>query len=70
MLIFSSYFFKDLMKNKDLFEKQTSYFTIGIIAFVTNFFDTLGIGVFIRYLSNSFLPNYDGFFIFSLPRHQ
>ena len=45
-LIFSSYFFKDLIKNKDSFEKQTSYFTTGIIGFVTNFFDTLGIGSF------------------------
>ena len=45
-LIFSGYFVKDLIKNKNNFEKQTSYVTTGIIGFITNFFDTLGIGSF------------------------
>ena len=45
-LIFFSYLFKDLIKNKDTLEKQTSYFMTGIIGFVTNFFDTLWIGSF------------------------
>ena len=45
-LVFSGYFVKDLIKNKDRLEKQTSYVTTGIIGFITNFFDTLGIGSF------------------------
>ena len=45
-LVFSGYFVKDLIKNKNNFEKQTSYVTTGIIGFITNFFDTLGIGSF------------------------
>ena len=45
-LIIYSYFFKDLIKNKDSLEKQNSYFMTGIIVFVTNFFDKLWIGGF------------------------
>ena len=45
-LVFSGYFVKVFIKNKNNFEKQTSYVTTGIIGFITNFFDTLGIGSF------------------------
>lgn len=39
-------FFKDLTRNKNNFEKQSNFTTSGFIGFVTNFFDTLGIGSF------------------------
>ena len=45
-LIFSAFFFKDLINHKENFEKHTSYLTTSIIGFITNFFDTLGIGSF------------------------
>ena len=45
-LIFSAFFFKDLINHKEDFEKQTSYLTTSVIGFITNFFDTLGIGSF------------------------
>ena len=44
--IFSSYLFKDLANNKYRFENQTSFLITSIIGFITNFFDTLGIGSF------------------------
>ena len=44
--IFSTYLFKDLAYNKYRFEKQTSFLITSIIGFITNFFDTLGIGSF------------------------
>ena len=37
---------KDLLENKDNLEVETNYVTVGFIGFVTNFFDTLGIGSF------------------------
>lgn len=37
---------KDLRKNKDKFEQDSSWGKTGLIGFVTNFFDTLGIGSF------------------------
>jgi len=43
---FAGYFFKDLAANKDSLEKQTNFATAAGIGFVTNFFDTLGIGSF------------------------
>ncbi|AZR74639.1 permease [Anoxybacter fermentans] len=39
-------FSRDLIKNKDKLEKDTQWVTSGLIGFVTNFFDTLGIGSF------------------------
>lgn len=39
-------FTKDLRKNKDKFEQDSSWGKTGLIGFVTNFFDTLGIGSF------------------------
>lgn len=36
----------DVNKNKDNLEPETNFITSGIIGFVTNFFDTLGIGSF------------------------
>ena len=42
--IFSTYLFKDLANNKYRFENQTSFLITSIIGFITNFFDTLGIG--------------------------
>ena len=44
--IFSTYLFKDLANNKYRFESQTSFLITSIIGFITNFFDTLGIGSF------------------------
>ena len=44
--IFSTYLFKDLANNKYRFENQTSFLITSIIGFITNFFDTLGIGSF------------------------
>ena len=43
---FSTYLFKDLANNKYRFENQTSFLITSIIGFITNFFDTLGIGSF------------------------
>jgi len=43
---FAGYFFKDLSANKDSLEKHTNFATAASIGFVTNFFDTLGIGSF------------------------
>jgi uncharacterized membrane protein YfcA len=43
---FAGYFFKDLLANKDSLEKRTNFATAAGIGFVTNFFDTLGIGSF------------------------
>jgi len=43
---FAGYFFKDLSANKDSLEKHTNFATASGIGFVTNFFDTLGIGSF------------------------
>lgn len=43
---FLGYFVKDLNTNKDQMEKETNFVTSGIIGFITNFFDTLGIGSF------------------------
>ena len=45
-LVFSAFFLKDLINYKDSFEKQTSYLTTSVIGFITNLFDTLGIGSF------------------------
>ena len=44
--IFSTYLFNDLANNKYRFENQTSFLITSIIGFITNFFDTLGIGSF------------------------
>ena len=44
--IFSTYLFIDLANNKYRFENQTSFLITSIIGFITNFFDTLGIGSF------------------------
>lgn len=44
-LISSFMLAKDVIKNKDKFE-ENSWFKLGIIGFVTNFFDALGIGSF------------------------
>ena len=44
--IFSTYLLKDLANNKYRFENQTSFLITSIIGFITNFFDTLGIGSF------------------------
>ena len=44
--IFSIYLFKDLANHKYKFENQTSFLITSIIGFITNFFDTLGIGSF------------------------
>lgn len=43
---FGVVFAKDLVENKDNLEKETNFVTSGIIGFVVNFFDTLGIGSF------------------------
>lgn len=43
---FAVVFGKDLVKHKDQFEEETSSAITGIIGFVVNFFDTLGIGSF------------------------
>jgi uncharacterized membrane protein YfcA len=43
---FSGYFFKDLLANKDCLEEHTNFATAAGIGFITNFFDTLGIGSF------------------------
>lgn len=43
---FAVVFGLDLSKKKDQMEKETNFLTSGIIGFVTNFFDTLGIGSF------------------------
>ena len=44
--IFSIYLYKDLADHKYRLEKQTSFLITSIIGFITNFFDTLGIGSF------------------------
>lgn len=43
---FSIFFFKDAMKNKDSLNNNNSWVKLGILGFVFNFFDTLGIGSF------------------------
>ncbi|MFS8541577.1 MAG: sulfite exporter TauE/SafE family protein, partial [Tissierellales bacterium] len=43
---FSVVFGRDLNKHKNELEKETSFAITGIIGFVVNFFDTLGIGSF------------------------
>ena len=43
---FSFEFVKDVSKHKDNLETETNFLTAGIIGFITNFFDTLGIGSF------------------------
>ena len=43
---FAVVFGKDLAKHKDQLEEDTSFAITGIIGFVVNFFDTLGIGSF------------------------
>ena len=43
---FSFEFVKDVAKHKDNLETETNFLTAGIIGFITNFFDTLGIGSF------------------------
>lgn len=43
---FGVVFAKDLVEHKDNLEKETNFVTSGIIGFVVNFFDTLGIGSF------------------------
>ena len=43
---FAVVFGKDLVKHKDQFEEETSSAITGIIGFVVNFFDTLGMGSF------------------------
>jgi uncharacterized membrane protein YfcA len=45
-IVFSGYFFKDLSAHKANLEKETRFVTAAGIGFVTNFFDTLGIGSF------------------------
>ena len=45
-LIFSIYLLKDLAKQQYRLEHQTSFMITSIIGFITNFFDTLGIGSF------------------------
>ena len=45
-LAFLAVFVKDLLAKKDQWEKDTSFVVSGAIGFVTNFFDTLGIGSF------------------------
>lgn len=45
-IFFLGFFIKDLTQNKDKYEKGTSFLVSGIIGFVVNFFDTLGIGSF------------------------
>jgi len=39
-------FSRDMLKHKDNLESDTNFVTSGIIGFITNFFDTLGIGSF------------------------
>lgn len=41
-----SYFAYDCIKHKDDFDKDTSFVKTGIIGFIVNFFDPLGIGAF------------------------
>ncbi len=62
---FLYYAVKDLNANKDNFDKKTNVFITGIIAFVTNFFDALGIGSFapltallrmFKQIDNKYLP--------------
>ena len=43
---FTVVFGKDVLKHKDNLETETNLVTSGIIGFITNFFDTLGIGSF------------------------
>ncbi len=43
---FSVVFGRDIVKHKDQLEEETSTVVTGIIGFVVNFFDTLGIGSF------------------------
>lgn len=43
---FTVVFGKDVMQNKDNLEPETNLVTSGVIGFITNFFDTLGIGSF------------------------
>lgn len=43
---FTVVFGKDVLKHKDNLENETNLVTSGIIGFITNFFDTLGIGSF------------------------
>ena len=43
---FGVVFAKDLVEHKDNLEKETNFVTSGIIGFVVNFIDTLGIGSF------------------------
>jgi len=43
---FAGYFLKDLLAKKDNLEKETNFAIAAGIGFVTNFFDTLGIGSF------------------------
>lgn len=45
-LAFVVVFVKDIVDNKDKLEKNTNWIITGIIGFVVNFFDTLGIGSF------------------------
>ncbi|MGL5439789.1 MAG: sulfite exporter TauE/SafE family protein [Filifactoraceae bacterium] len=45
-LWFGFVFIKDFMEHKDKLEKDRSWVKTGIIGFVVNFFDTLGIGSF------------------------
>lgn len=45
-IAFLAVFVKDLMANKDTWEKNTSFAVTSVIGFVVNFFDTLGIGSF------------------------
>jgi len=45
-VFFSVIFIKDLVANKDNFEKETSFGISAVIGAVVNFFDTLGIGSF------------------------
>jgi len=46
VLSFAGYFFKDLSANKDNLERHTKFSIAACIGFLTNFFDTLGIGSF------------------------
>lgn len=45
-ICFAGYFLKDISANKNKLEKETSFLITACIGFVTNFFDTLGIGSF------------------------
>lgn len=45
-IFFLAFFVRDLLKHKDNLEKGTSFAVSGVIGFVVNFFDTLGIGSF------------------------